>query len=129
MEFQTDRRVYGLIFADVGEELEFKGLRVQPGGAVFIKGELENETGTVVTPFKLLAKPSLPRALWYVLTGKFKAYCHIESCPYSGSTVNLLKKCDTCNYRFSVARKMLRLLRNLEVSFQPNRSRALKTHE
>lgn len=97
MEFQTEKKVYGLIFADEGEEAEF------------LEGEVQNKTGTVKTPFKLLAKPSLARALWYVLTGKFKAYCHIEGCPYR-ETVNLLKTCDVCNYSFGVARKMLRLL-------------------
>ena len=102
LQFQTERGAYGLVFTDQGGSVEF------------IKGEVENKTGTIITPFKLLANPSLPRALWYVLTGRFKAYCHIEGCPYSGNQVSLLKKCDVCNYSFSVARKMLRLLRRVK---------------
>ena len=103
LEFETEKGQYGLVFTDEGEE------------GKFVEGNVENKTGTIVAPFKLLASPSLPRALWYVLTGKFKAYCHVEGCPYSGRAVSLLKTCDVCNYSFSVARKMLRLLGEFRV--------------
>ena len=102
LEFHTEKGEYGLIFKDEGEEAEF------------IKGQVEDKTGTIVVPFKLLAKPSLLRALRYFITGSFKAYCHIEGCPYSGGRVSLFKKCDVCNYSFGVARKMLRLLGKVE---------------
>jgi len=110
LEIHTERGVYGLVFRD---EEEY---------ASFFEGEVENKTGTIEAPYKLLEDPSLLRALWYLLTGQLKAYCHLEGCPYSGGQVNLLKKCEVCNYSFGVARKMLRLLKCADINDVEERS-------
>ena len=57
LEIHTERGVYGLVFRD---EEEY---------ASFFEGEVENKTGTIEAPYKLLEDPSLLRALWYLLTG------------------------------------------------------------
>lgn len=65
-------------------------------------------------PSKLIAKPGLLRAFWYVLTGRLKAYCHIKGCPYGEGQVSLFKKCRVCGYSFKTALKMLRVLKEIQ---------------
>lgn len=99
------------------EEGEFTVI-VEDGQLSFHTGALKERTGTILMPSSLVRNPSKLKAVWYLLTGKIKAYCHLYGCPKAGEDdrcpVLQLRRCKKCGYTFKHALKLLDLLKRME---------------